>query len=49
MSLNQPKEENLFDSMQLSTKQLQKENLLQISIDGLLTINRNVLNLITEV
>ena len=47
MFLNQPKEENLFDSMQLSTKQLQKENLLQI--DGLLTINRNVLNLITEV
>lgn len=48
MFLNQPKEQNLFDSMQLSTKQLQKENLLQISSDGL-TINRNVLNLVTEV
>lgn len=47
MFLNRPNAKNLFDFLQLSTKQLREQNLLQISMNWQ-TFNYNVVNLIAE-
>ena len=47
MFLNRPNSKNLFDFLQLSTKQLREQNLLQISMNWQ-TFNYNVVNLIAE-
>ena len=45
--LNRPNAENLVNSLSSATKDLDQQNLLQISMDGP-SVNWNVLNIISE-